>query len=95
MKLCSNVYNRCRFVCVKFYLNRSRFAVVVAKCYGAHFFGTHGNISCPPGPRQQTRSIGVRRPNGTDGRTDGRTQGSFIDPAAHCYAGSVNKWLLR
>jgi len=38
MKLCSNVCNRCRLVCVKFYLNRSRFAVVVAKCYGAHFF---------------------------------------------------------
>jgi len=32
MKLCSNVCNRCRLVCVKFYLNRSRFAVVVAKC---------------------------------------------------------------
>ena len=42
MKLCSNVCNRCRLVCVKFYLNRIRFAVVVAKCYGAHFFGTHG-----------------------------------------------------
>ena len=34
MKLRSNVCNRCRVVCVcvKFYLNRSRFAVVVAKC---------------------------------------------------------------
>ena len=33
MKLYSNVCNRCRLVCVKFYLNRSRFAVVVvAKC---------------------------------------------------------------
>ena len=32
MKLSSNVCNRCRLVCVKFYLNRSRFAVVVAKC---------------------------------------------------------------
>ena len=32
MKLCSNVCNRCRLVCVKFYLKRSRFAVVVAKC---------------------------------------------------------------
>ena len=37
------------------------------------------DISCPPGPRQQTRSIGLRRPNGTDGRTDGRTRGSFVD----------------
>ena len=45
MKLCSTVCNRCRLVCVKFYLNRSRFAVVVAKCYGAHFFGTRDN-SC-------------------------------------------------
>ena len=32
MKPCSNVCNRCRLVCVKFYLNRSGFAVVVAKC---------------------------------------------------------------
>jgi len=31
----------------------------------------------------------------TDRRTDGRTQGSFIAPAAHCYAGSVNKWVLE
>jgi len=31
--------NRCRLVCVKFHLNRCRFAVVVAKCLGAHFFG--------------------------------------------------------
>jgi len=38
MKLSSNVCNRCRLVCVKFYLNRSRFAVVVAKSEGAHFF---------------------------------------------------------
>jgi len=30
--ICSNVCNRCHLVCVKFYLNRSRFAVVVAKC---------------------------------------------------------------
>jgi len=32
--------NRCRLVCVKFHLNRCRFAVAVAKCLGAHFFGT-------------------------------------------------------
>jgi len=31
MKLRSNVCNRCRLVCVKFYLNRIRFAVVVVK----------------------------------------------------------------
>jgi len=53
MKLCSNVCNRCRLVCVKFYLNRSRFAVVVAKCQGAHFFGTHGSsVSMPAGFRR-------------------------------------------
>jgi len=39
MKLRRNVCNRCRLVCVKFYLNRSRFAVVVANCSGAHFLG--------------------------------------------------------
>jgi len=32
--------NRCRLVCVKFHLNRYRFAVAVPKCLGAHFFGT-------------------------------------------------------
>ena len=57
MKLCSNVCNRCRLVCVKFYLNRSRFAVVVAKCSGAHFFGTHGILQLQPatGQRQAPR----------------------------------------
>ena len=46
MKLCSNVCNRCRLVCVKFYLKRSRFAVVVAKCQGAHFFGDTRYVHC-------------------------------------------------
>jgi len=32
--------NRCRLVCVKFHLNRCWFAAAVAKCLGAHFFGT-------------------------------------------------------
>jgi len=32
--------NRCRLACVKFHLNRCRFAAAVAKCLGAHFFGT-------------------------------------------------------
>jgi len=33
--------NRCRLVCVKFHLNRYRFAVAVAKCLGGlTFFGT-------------------------------------------------------
>jgi len=31
--------NRCRFVCVKFHLNRCRFAVAVAKCLGGSLFG--------------------------------------------------------
>jgi len=31
------------------------------------------DISCPPGPQQQTCSSGVRRANGTDGQTDRRT----------------------
>jgi len=30
--------NRCRLVCVKFHLNRCRFAVVVAKCLGGSLF---------------------------------------------------------
>jgi len=39
------------------------------------------DISCPPGPQQQTRRCGVRRPNdGTDGQT---ALDSFIDPAPH------------
>jgi len=33
--------NICPLVCAKkFHLNRCRFAVAVAKCLGAHFFGT-------------------------------------------------------
>ena len=31
--------NRRRLVYVKFHLNRCRFAVAVAECLGAHFFG--------------------------------------------------------
>ena len=37
MKLRSNVCNRCLLVCVKFYLNRSRFAVVVVCCEDISF----------------------------------------------------------
>ena len=33
--------NRCRLVCVKFHLNRCRFAVAVAKCLGGSLFGGH------------------------------------------------------
>ena len=37
------------------------------------------DISCPPGPQQQTRRSGVRRPNdGTEGRTHGRTPDRYI-----------------
>jgi len=43
------------------------------------------DISCSPGPKQQTRSNAVRRANGTDRRanrhTDGRTPYRYIDPA--------------
>jgi len=39
------------------------------------------DISCPSGPQQQTRSSGVRRPDGTDRQTDGRTRDSYIDLA--------------
>ena len=40
MKFDVDDQNRCRLVCVKFHLNRCRFAVAVAKYLGAHFFGT-------------------------------------------------------
>ena len=33
--------NRCRLVCVKFHLNRCRFAVAVAKCLGGSLFWGH------------------------------------------------------
>ena len=33
--------NRCRLVCVKFHLNRCRFAVTVAKCLGGSLFLGH------------------------------------------------------
>jgi len=39
MKFVVDDKNRCRLVCVKFHLNRCRFAVAVAKCLGAHFLG--------------------------------------------------------
>ena len=37
--------NRCRLVCVKFHLNRCRFAVAVAKCLGGSLFGTQCSSS--------------------------------------------------
>jgi len=36
-------------------------------------------ISWPPGPQQQTRSSGVRRPDGRDERTGGQTDGRLTD----------------
>ena len=38
MKPHSIVCNRCHLVCVKFYLNRCRFTVVIAKCLGGSLF---------------------------------------------------------
>ena len=37
--------NRCRLVCVKFHLNRCRFAVAVAKCLEGSLFLGHGVYS--------------------------------------------------
>jgi len=36
--------NRCRLVCVKFHLNRRRFAVAVAKCLGGSLFLGHSVV---------------------------------------------------
>jgi len=38
--------NRCRLMCVKFLLNRCRFAVAVAKCLGGSLFGTQCITVC-------------------------------------------------
>jgi len=41
MKPYSIVCNSCRLVCIKFYLNRCRFTVVIAKClWGSLFWDT-------------------------------------------------------
>ena len=37
--------NRCRLVCVKFHLNRCRFAVAVAKCLGGSLFWGHSVVA--------------------------------------------------
>ena len=45
----------------------------------------------PPGPQQQTCSSGVRRPDGTDRQTDGRTDARQLHRLCSTYyAGSVN-----
>jgi len=36
--------NRCRLVCVKFHLNRCRFAAAVAKCLGGSLFWGHSVV---------------------------------------------------
>ena len=43
--------NRCRLVCVKFHLNRCRFAVAVAKCLGGSLFLGHSVVSYRRGRR--------------------------------------------
>jgi len=43
----------------------------------------------PPGPQQQTRSIGLRR--SCMGYTNARTPDSFINPLPAYYPGSANK----
>jgi len=40
IKFCIGDSNRCRIVCVKFYLNWCRFPLVIAKCLGSHFLWT-------------------------------------------------------
>ena len=53
--------NRCRLVCVKFYLNRCRFAVAVAKCLGVSLFWGHSVDTIDSGGRraqpQQMRAV--------------------------------------
>ena len=41
------------------------------------------DVSWAPGPQQQTRSSGGRRPDGTDGQTDARQLSRPVDSAAH------------
>jgi len=38
VKLQCSVQDECRFICVKFILNRCRFPLVVAKCSGGSLF---------------------------------------------------------
>jgi len=40
--------NRCRLVCVKFHLNRCRFAAAVAKCLRGSLFWGHSVDVCSP-----------------------------------------------
>ena len=52
MKFDVDAKNRCRLVCVKFHLNRCRFAAAVAKCLGGSLFWDtvyNGDEACPQG----------------------------------------------
>jgi len=42
MKPCSNVCNRCRLVCVKFYLIGADMRLLLQNVKGLTFLGTHG-----------------------------------------------------
>jgi len=44
MKLSVDDRNRCHLVCVKFHLNRCRFAVAVAECLGGSLFLGHSVV---------------------------------------------------
>ena len=44
MKFGVDDINRCLLVCVKFHLNRCRFAVAVAKCLGGSLFLGHSVV---------------------------------------------------
>ena len=61
-------------------------------CYCLPAVQQSTDISCPPGPQQQTHSSGVRRPNdGTDRWTDAR---QFHRLCSAYYASSVNNSYL-
>ena len=50
------------------------------------------DISCPPGPQQQTRRTLLQLVNGTDRQTDGQTDGHrTLKPCSAYYAGSAKK----
>ena len=49
--------NRRRLVYVKFHLNRCRFAVAVAECLGAHFFGTQCTFALVSNPPYRSLSF--------------------------------------
>jgi len=56
--------NRCRLVCVKFHLNRCKFAAAVAKCLGGSLFGTqctNGNQFWLSGSPEVTMDGAIRQ----------------------------------